>query len=87
MKRKDFDIEKFKEEKIAIHCRTEEEVNDLFDFVGWDINWRKSMGTSDNYDDNLINENVNFRVQKIFQPKDYQGSFSLLLYKSEQVLI
>lgn len=169
MRRKDFDIEKFKEEKIAIHCRTEEEVKDLFDFMGWDSsfgtkfrvyesktcyncdkiteNWKycseehyrsenykilewsdymymnnapkdlikngvivevldidsqetsrrlvfdgiligeKVWGRLDNYDDNLINEDVNFRVQKIFQPKDYQGSFSLLLYKSEQDLI
>ena len=157
MNRKDFDIEKFKAEKIAINCKTEQESRDLFKFMGWDIvgylnyyeayGWNyterewyeekgykilewmdymnnkmpkdlikdgmivevfdtdsqistqrfvfdniligeKNWGSLEFYDNNLVNQICNtLKVNRIYQPKNYNCVFSSLFKVENHTLI
>lgn len=75
MRRKDFDIEKFKEEKIAIHCRTEEEVKDLFDFMGWDTTGGTKFRVYESktcYNCDKITENWKYCSEEHYRSENYK---------------
>lgn len=54
MNRNDFDKENFKKEKIAVHCKTEKEADDFFNFMGWGRypNYHYRYGINTCYDTN-----------------------------------